>query len=60
MDYANRSIDAKTVEVRAYIDVKTCFTQYVSYLNPKGEDSSCNIDVFMATYTSKLKWAWQA
>ena len=38
----------------------TCFTQYLSYLNPKGEDSSCKIDGFMATYTSKLKWAWQA
>ena len=37
----------------------TCFTQYLSYLNPKGEDSSCKIDGFMATYTSKLKWVWQ-
>ena len=37
----------------------TCFTQYLSYLNPKGEDSSYNIDGFPATYTSKLKWAWQ-
>ena len=25
----------------------TCFTQYLSYLNPKGEDSSCNIYGFM-------------
>ena len=38
----------------------TCFTQYQSYLNPQGEDSSCKIDGFMATYTSKLEWAWQA
>ena len=38
----------------------TCFTQYLSYLNPKGEVFSCNIDGFMATYSSKLKWAWQA
>ena len=35
----------------------TCFTQYLSYLNPKGEDSSSNIDGFMATYISKTKWA---
>ena len=26
----------------------TLFTQYLSYLNPKGEDSSCKIDGFMA------------
>ncbi len=38
----------------------TCFTQYFSYLNPKGEVSSSNIDGFMGTYISKLKWAWQA
>jgi hypothetical protein len=38
----------------------TCFTQYLSYLNPKVEDSSSKIDGFMATYISKLKWAWQA
>ena len=37
----------------------TCFTQYLSYLNLKGEDSSCNINGFIATYISKLKWAWQ-
>ena len=30
----------------------------LSYLNPKGEDSSCKIDWFMATYPSKLKWAF--
>ena len=24
----------------------TCFTQYLSYLNPKGEDSRCNIDAW--------------
>jgi hypothetical protein len=30
------------------------------YRNPKGEDSSCNIDEFRAIYISKLKWAWQA
>ena len=24
---------------------KTCFTQNLSYLNPKGEDSSCKIEV---------------
>ena len=35
----------------------TCFAQYLRYLNPKGEDSSCEIDVVMATFTSKLKWA---
>jgi hypothetical protein len=28
--------------------------------NPKVEDSSSKIDGFMATYISKLKWAWQA
>jgi hypothetical protein len=38
----------------------TCLTQYLSYLNPKGEVSSCNIDGFMATYIPTLKWAWQA
>ena len=38
----------------------TCFTQYLSYLNPKVKDSSSEIDGFMATYISKLKWAWQA
>ena len=39
----------KTVQV-----VKTtCFTQYqFSYLNPKGVDSSCKIDGFLATYKS--------
>jgi hypothetical protein len=26
----------------------------------KEENSSCKIDGFMATYTSKLKWAWKA
>ena len=31
-----------------------------SYLNPKGEYSSCKIDGFMAGYASKLKWMWQA
>ena len=31
-----------------------------SFLNPKGEDSSCKIDGFMSTDTSKLEWAWQA
>ena len=29
-------------------------------LNPKREDSICKIDGFMATYTPKLKWVWQA
>ena len=38
----------------------TCVTQYLSYLNPKEEVFSCNINGFMATYISKLKWAWQA
>ena len=33
----------------------TCFTQHLSYLNPKGELSSCNIDGVMVTYISKLK-----
>ena len=37
----------------------TCFAQYLSYLNPKGEVSSCKIDGFMATYSSKLNWVWQ-
>ena len=32
----------------------------LSYLNPKGEDSSCKIDGFMATYIPNLRWAWQA
>ena len=36
----------------------TCFTRYFSNLNAKGEDSSYKIDGFMATYTSKLEWAW--
>ena len=49
----NRSSESLAVKT-------TCFTQYYSYLNPKGEDSSCKIDIFMATYRSKLKWAWQA
>ena len=30
------------------------------YWNPKVEDSSSKIDGFMATYISRLKWAWQA
>ena len=34
----------------------TCFTQYLSYLDSKREDSRCKIDGFTATYTSKLKW----
>ena len=34
----------------------TCFTQYLSFLNSKEKDSSCKIDGFTATYTSKLKW----
>ena len=38
----------------------TCFTQYLSYLNQNGENSSYKFDRFMATYNSKLKWAWQA
>ena len=25
----------------------TCFTQYFSYLNPKGEDSRCKIDGYL-------------
>jgi hypothetical protein len=33
---------------------------YLSYLNPKGEDSNCKIDGFMATYIPNLKWVWQA
>jgi hypothetical protein len=38
------------VLVNKFLAVKTtCFTQYLSYLNPKGEDSSCKIDGFMAT-----------
>ena len=38
----------------------TCFTRFLlSYLNPKVKDSSCKIDRFIATYTSKLKRAWQ-
>ena len=30
----------------------TCFTQYLSYLNPKEEASSCKIDGFMTAYVS--------
>ena len=33
----------------------TCFTQYLNYLNLKGEDSSCRIDKFRTTYTFKTK-----
>ena len=37
--------------------VKTLsFTQNLSYLNPKGEDSSCQNDGFMNTYIPNLKW----
>ena len=41
----------KTVQV-----VKTtCFTQYqFSYLNPKGVDSSCKIDVFFIYIKTKM------
>ena len=46
----NESLAVKTI----------CFTQYLSYLNPKGEVFGCNIDGFMATYNSKLKWSGQA
>ena len=46
----------KTVQVYSLAVKAIGFTQYLSYLNPKGEDSSCKIDEFMATYTSKLKW----
>jgi hypothetical protein len=53
----NQKLTGKT----KWLAVKTtCFTQYLSYLNPKGEDSSSNIDEFIATYISKTKWAWQA
>ena len=49
---------------RFFLDYKkpvktTCFTQYLSHLNPKGEDCSCKIDGCMATYSLKLKWPWQ-
>ena len=37
----------------------TCSSQYLSYLNPKGEHSSCKIDGSIANHTSKLKWTWQ-
>ena len=41
---------------------ETSFTQYYSYLNRQrgGLKGSCNIDGFMATYISKLKWVWKA
>ena len=45
--HLNESLPGKT----------TYFTQYLHYLNPKREVSSCNIDGLIATYTSKLKWA---
>ena len=48
--HLNESLPGKT----------TYFTQYLHYLNPKREVSSCNIDGLIATYTSKLKWAWRA
>ena len=38
----------------------TCFIQYLSYLNPKVEDSSNKIDEFMASYIPKSRWAGQA
>jgi hypothetical protein len=37
------------------LELRTCFTQYLSYLMPKGEDSSCNIDRVLATCIPKLK-----
>ena len=56
-----KSVILKLHKNRESLTVKTtCFTQYISYLNPKGEVSSCNIDGFMANYIPKLKWAWQA
>ena len=51
--YKNRLSESLAVKA-------TCFTQYLGYLNPKGEVSICNIDRFMATHISKLKWVWQA
>ena len=39
----------------------SCFTHYLSYLNPKGEDSSCKMDGFMAKYFYiKIQMVWQA
>ena len=38
----------------------TCFTKYLGYLSSKGDVFSWNIEGFMATYISKIKWAWQA
>ena len=35
--------------------IKKGLTQYLSYLNPKGEDSSCKINGFMAKYFIKTK-----
>ena len=35
-------------------------TQYLSYLEPKGEVICCKIDWLAATFISKFKWAWQA
>jgi hypothetical protein len=52
--------DFRKSETSRDIKKTTWFTQYLSYLNPKGEDSSCNIDRSISTYISKLKWAWQA
>ena len=40
--------------------ITTFFTQYISYLQLKGQGCSCKIDCFMGNYISKLKGAWQA
>jgi hypothetical protein len=45
--HKNRLSESLTVKT-------TCFTQYLSYLNPKGEVFSSNIDGFMTNNISKL------
>jgi hypothetical protein len=53
--------NAKTLNKKLEIRCKNnMFTQYLSYLNSKGDDSSFKIDGFMANYFSKLKLVCQA
>ena len=47
--------DQKVPYSQITLVVKKGFAQYLSYLNPKGQDSSFKIDGFIATYKLKLK-----
>jgi hypothetical protein len=48
----------KPVSIKSLAVKTTCFTQFLRYL--KERSLTAIIDGFMATYISKLRWAWQA